>query len=119
MASEMRELSPPGAELVAPDSCLFPSCGGDFHFGEARLVKIEMDGLRIYVMADLALPVQDPDAFYSRRDNGPFYYWTFCKSNWSAVRVTSSTFSTKELTATSWKVIPAALQRSIVEHYQD
>ena len=77
-----------------------------------------MNGLRIYVIADLA-PLGDPDAFYSRRDNGPFYCWTPCKSGWSAARVSSSTLSVKELTATSWKLVPAALQKSIVEHYQD
>lgn len=80
---------------------------------------IEMNGLRIYVGPDLTPVVKDPDAFYSRRDNGPFYYWTLGKSTWSAARISSSTFSAKELTATSWKLVPAALQKSIVDHYQD
>jgi hypothetical protein len=105
--------------LVALDSCGFGSRAGSFHFGEARLVKSKMNGLRIYVMADLAPLVKDPDAFYSRRDNGPFYCWTRCKSRWSAARVIASTFSAKELTMTSWKMVPAALQKSITEHYQD
>jgi hypothetical protein len=78
-----------------------------------------MNGLRIYVIADLASLVKDPDAFYSRRDNGPFYRWTLGRSSWLAARVSSSTLSVKELTATSWKLVPAALQKSIVEHYQD
>lgn len=92
---------------------------GQCSFGEARLVKSKMNGLRIYVIADLASLVKDPDAFYSRRDNGPFYRWTLCRSNWLAARVSSSTLSVKELTATSWKQVPAALQKSIIEHYQD
>ena len=78
-----------------------------------------MNGLRIYVIADLAPLVKDPNAFYSRRDNGPFYCWTLCKNSWSAARVSSSTFSAKELTMTSWKLVPAALQKRIIEHYQD
>jgi hypothetical protein len=78
-----------------------------------------MNGLRIYVIAEPAACVKDPDAFYSRRDNGPFYCWTLCKRSWSAARVSSSTFSAKELTMTSWKLVPAALQKRIVEHYQD
>ena len=119
VASEVPELSSPGAQLVALDSCGFDSRAGGFHFGEARLVKSKMDGLRIYVIADLAPLVKDPDAFYSRRDNGPFYCWTQCKSSWSAARVSSSNFSAKELTMTSWKLVPAALQKSITEHYQD
>jgi hypothetical protein len=119
VASEVHELSPLGAQLAALDSCGFGSRAGSFHFGEARLVKSQMNGLRIYVMADIAPLVKDPDAFFSRRDNGPFYCWTRGKSSWSATRVSSSTFSAKELTMTSWKLVPRALQKSITEHYQD
>jgi hypothetical protein len=119
VASEVHELSPPGAQLVALDSCGFDSRAGSFHFGEARLIKAKMDGLRIYVIADLSPLVKDSYAFYSRRNNGPFYCWTLYESSWSAARVNSSTFSAKELTMTSWKLVPADLQKSITEHYQD
>jgi len=74
-----------------------------------------MNGLRIYVISQ----PKDPGAFYSRRENGPFYRWTLDQSNWSAARVSSSNFSAKNLSATSWKLVPKALQKSIVEHYQD
>src|ERR1700752_3435489 len=100
VASEVHELSPPCAQLVALDSCGCDSRAGSFYFGKARLVKSKMDGLRIYVIADLAPSVKDSDAFYSRRDNGPFYCWTQSKSRWSAARVSASTFSAKELTMT-------------------
>jgi hypothetical protein len=63
--------------------------------------------------------VADPGAFYSRRENGPFYRWTLADREWSASRVTSASFSSKDLSATSWKMVPMALQRSIVDHYQD
>jgi|ERR1041385_474542 hypothetical protein len=119
VAGEVHELSPPGAQLVAPDSCGFSSRADSFHFGEAHLVKSKMNGLRIYVVADLSPLVKDSYAFYSRRDNGPYYCWTLFESSWSAARVNSSTFSAKELTMTSWKLVPADLQKSIIEHYQE
>ena len=78
-----------------------------------------MNGLRIYVTADLAPLVKEPDAFYSRRENGPFYRWTRYKSSWSAARVSASNFSAKDLNVTTWKLVPAALQKSIIEHYQE
>jgi len=74
-----------------------------------------MNGLRIYVIGH----PQDPGAFYSRRENGPLYRWTQAEKQWSVARVSSSSFSAKSLSATSWKLVPAALQKSIVEHYQD
>ena len=119
VASEVHELSPFGAQLVALNSRGFDSGPGSFHFGEGRLVKSQMNGLRIYVIADLTPLVKDSYAFYSRRDNGPFYCWTLYERSWSATRVSSSTFLAKELTMTSWKLVPADLQKSITEHYQD
>ena len=78
-----------------------------------------MNGLRIYVNMLPEERAKDSGAFYSRREIGPYYRWTLAHGNWSAERVTSSTFLSKDLSATSWKLVPAALQRSMVEHYQD
>lgn len=78
-----------------------------------------MNGLRVYVNILPEERAQDSGAFYSRRDNGPFYRWTLSDRTWSASRVTSASFSSKDLSATSWKLVPTALQRSIVEHYQE
>lgn len=66
-----------------------------------------------------ALESGESAAFYSRRDNGPFYCWTLDKSSWSVARVKSSDSRVKELSLKSWKLIPAALRKRITEHYQD
>ena len=58
VASEVHKLSPSGAQLVAPDSCGFDSRARSFHFGESRLVKSKMNGLRMYVIADFATAIQ-------------------------------------------------------------
>lgn len=78
-----------------------------------------MNGLRVYVIAELKAPGKNPGSFYSRRDNGPFYRWTMGERHWSAARVSASGFSVKDLSTTSWKLVPTALQKSIIEHYQD
>lgn len=78
-----------------------------------------MNGLRVYVNILPEERAKDSGAFYSRRENGPFYRWTLADRQWSAARVSSANFSSKDLSATSWKLVPTALQRSIVDHYQD
>jgi len=75
-----------------------------------------MNGLRVYINHG------DTDGvFYSRRDDGPFYCWCYQEQvgQWRVARVSSSKFSPRILSTTSWKVVPAALQRSIREHYQE
>ena len=78
-----------------------------------------MNGLRVYIIAELKALGKNPAAFYSRRDNGPFYRWTMGERFWSAARVSTTSFSVKNLSATSWKLVPTALQKSIIDHYQD
>jgi len=78
-----------------------------------------MNGLRVYVIAELKVPGKNPGAFYSRRDNGPFYRWTMGEQHWSVSRVSVSSLSVKNLSAMSWKSVPTTLQKSIIEHYQD
>jgi hypothetical protein len=59
--------------------------------------------------------------FYSRREGGPYYRWRYEEnvSHWRVARVHSSDFSPKALCLASWKGVPAALQKSMVEHYQE
>ena len=119
VANEMQELRSIGLELVAPDrrnNCVGP---GAVYAAEVDLAGRKMNGLRVYVNILPEERAKDSGAFYSRRENGPFYRWTLADRHWSAARVTSASFSSKDLSATSWKLVPAALQRSIVEHYQD
>jgi hypothetical protein len=119
MANEMYELRPIGPELVAPDRGDDSVGASGIHAAEVNLAGRKMNGLRVYVNIMPEERAQDSGAFYSRRENGPFYRWTLADRHWSASRVSSANFSSKDLSATSWKLVPTALQRSIVDHYQD
>ena len=119
MANEMHELRPLGPELVAPDHRDDRVGTGAVHAPEVNLAGRKMNGLRVYVNILPEERAKDSGAFYSRRENGPFYRWTLADRQWSAARVSSANFSSKDLSATSWKLVPTALQRSIVDHYQD
>ena len=119
MANEMHELRSIGPELVAPDRGDDSVGASALHAAEVNLAGRKMNGLRVYVNILPEERAKDSGAFYSRRENGPFYRWTLADRHWSASRVSSASFSSKDLSATSWKLVPTALQRSIVDHYQD
>ena len=80
-----------------------------------------MNGLRVFVNTQMIETRGGYDVFYSRREGGPFYRWCYEEKlhQWRVARVQSSDFSPKILCAASWKGVPAALQRSMVEHYQE
>ena len=80
-----------------------------------------MNGLRVYMNPEIAETWGGHGIFYSRRENGPYYRWRYEEklSQWSVARVHSSNFSPRMLCTTTWKVVPAALQKSMVEHYED
>ena len=119
MANEMHELRSLGPELVTPDHRDDRGGAGAIHAPEVNLTGRKMNGLRVYVNILPEERAKDSGAFYSRRENGPFYRWTLADRQWSASRVSSASFSSKDLSATTWKLVPTALQRSIVDHYQD
>jgi len=119
MANEMHELRSIGPELVTPDRGDDSVGASGIHAAEVNLAGRKMNGLRVYVNILPEERAKDSGAFYSRRENGPFYRWTLADRHWSASRVSSANFSSKDLSATSWKLVPTALQRSIVDHYQD
>ena len=119
MANEMHELRSIGPELVTPDRRDDRGGATPIHAPEVNLAGRKMNGLRVYVNILPEERAKDSGAFYSRRENGPFYRWTLADRQWSASRVSSANFSSKDLSATSWKLVPTALQRSIVDHYQD
>ena len=80
-----------------------------------------MNGLRIFTNR-LTIESHDGRAvFYSRRNDGPFYRWSYYekRDEWQADRVVPSLISPNELFATTWKTIPEPLQRSIIEYYED
>jgi hypothetical protein len=80
-----------------------------------------MNGLRVYVNDTTAETVSGYQVFYSRREAGPYYRWVFdgALNEWRVGRVTNSGITAKDLTMATWKKLPVALQRGMVEHYQD
>jgi hypothetical protein len=80
-----------------------------------------MNELRIY------RNIEEPETrggypvFYSRREGGPYYRWSYddASRKWQAGRVRPSSESPKGLASAAWKTVPVPLKRSIVEHYED
>jgi len=86
-----------------------------------KTLVIKMNGLRIYLNGDPVETCAGHPVFYSRREDGPYYRWSYDDnlSAWHVGRVLRSGVSPKVLKVATWKGIPARLQRSIVEHYGD
>jgi hypothetical protein len=59
--------------------------------------------------------------FYSRREDGPFYRWSYDDraAGWQVGAILRSGDFNQDVCPATWKTIPAQLQRSIVEHYED
>jgi hypothetical protein len=86
------------------------------------VVRIDkMNGLRVYINPHVKETCGGFGVFYSRRENGPYYRWAFEEtvSLWRVSRVSPSDFAPKALANANWKGVPAALQKSMVEHYQE
>jgi hypothetical protein len=81
----------------------------------------QMNGLRVYLNPHLQETCGGFGVFYSRRENGPYYRWAYEEKVklWRVARVQPSDFSLKVLTNANWKGVPAALQKSLVDHYQE
>ena len=86
------------------------------------VVRIDkMNGLRVYINPHVKETCGGFGVFYSRRENGPYYRWAYeeAVSLWRVSRVSLSDFAPKALANANWKGVPAALQKSMVEHYQE
>jgi len=86
------------------------------------VVRIDkMNGLRVYINPHVKETCGGFGVFYSRRENGPYYRWAYEEtvSLWRVSRVSPSDFAPKALSNANWKGVPAALQKSMVEHYQE
>jgi hypothetical protein len=86
------------------------------------VVRIDkMNGLRVYINPHVKETCGGFGVFYSRRENGPYYRWAYEEtvSLWRVSRVSPSDFAPKALANANWKGVPAALQKSMVEHYQE
>jgi len=113
----MHELSSTGSQLVTR--------GGGPRLisvgGVRRLQTDQMNGLRMYINGADAETRGGCTVFYSRREDGPYYRWSYDDhaSEWQVGRVLSTGVSPKMFAPATWKTVPAGLQRSIVEHYED
>ncbi len=118
VAGEMFQLPPSGAQLAT-----FDRWSRDYSLSGFRRVKVsvKMNGLRVYVNHVTAEVHSGRTVFYSRREDGPFYRWSYNDDQrlWHVDRVLKSGVSAKMLSSKPWKDVPTGLQRSIVEHYQD
>ncbi len=86
---------------------------------EVRLIK--RGGLRIYINPS-ALDMQgEPGVFYSRRERGPYYRWSFRDASlgWRSSRVYPTALTVKAFCVASWAALPSALQARLDEHYTE
>ena len=78
-----------------------------------------MNGLRVYIKPTSPSVTTGPEAFYSRRGNGPIYRWLYEEklTHWRVSRMHTSDFKPHELCVASWKSVPEKLQVQLGEHY--
>jgi hypothetical protein len=117
VAGQVHELPAPGAKLVAPN------CGSSFiALSDVRHFETDwMNELRIYTNIQVPETRGGFPVFYSRREGGPYYRWSYddAARNWQAGRVLPATVSPRAFATTAWKEVPNLLKRSIADHYQD
>lgn len=116
LAGEMQQLPSSRAQLVASRS---RRRRWSVRAVRRTEVNLNMNGLRIYVHSQTFETCGGRLVFYSRREDGPYYRWSYDEnlSKWQAGRVLKT--SPKLLSPAVSKEIPAGLKRDIVEHYQD
>ena len=113
----MHKLSSTGAELATSGRRFLLISVGSVR----RLQTNQMNGLRVYINGAGDETRGGCTVFYSRREDGPYYRWSYDDraSAWQVGRVLRSGVSPKMLAPATWKTVPAGLQRSIVDHYED
>jgi len=112
-------------QLPSPGSQLAPSrrgLGGRSLDGVAvAKANMTMNGLRVYIKGDAVETCGGCPVFYSRREDGPYYRWSYDESlcEWQVSRVLPSGFSPKMLALATRKKVPAGLEKSLASHYED
>lgn len=78
-----------------------------------------MNGLRVYINPENADQQNAGQAFYIRREGGPFYHWRYEEKlgQWRSSRVHLSVLTLRTLSVASWKAVPNELRVSLSEHY--
>jgi hypothetical protein len=86
---------------------------------EIKLIK--KGGVRVYINpAGLNVP-GEPGVFYSRRECGPYYRWSFGDESvrWRSSRVHPDALTLRAFCVASWNLVPPALQVRLDEHYSE
>ncbi len=80
-----------------------------------------LTGVRIFTLDSEDVRSDVSQIFFSRRSEGPYYRWSFAEDQqkWRSMRVPHDQLPHLPLNAWSWRNIPHALQRSLVDHYQE
>jgi hypothetical protein len=78
-----------------------------------------LNGLQMFIPDATVAPSTGSQVFYSRRSEGPYYRWSYehTLQQWRCVRVPTDQLPYLALSASRWKNVPRALQRSLDEHY--
>jgi hypothetical protein len=80
-----------------------------------------MNELRMYTKIEVPEMRGGYPVFYSRREGGPYYRWSFddASRQWQAGRILPADVLPRTLEPAAWKTIPALLKRNIADHYQE
>lgn len=80
---------------------------------------IKVSGLRVYINPVGASLAGELGVFYSRREGGPYYRWSWDKATgrWRCSRVELSVAALKTFSVANWKIVPPALRARLDEHY--
>jgi hypothetical protein len=86
---------------------------------EIKLIK--RGGLRVYINPAGSGVAGEPGVFYSRRECGPYYRWSFGDApvRWRGSRVHPSELTIRAFCIASWNLVPPALQARLDEHYSE
>lgn len=83
-------------------------------------VKIfKMNGLQVYINPTSQNQFGGDRIFYSRRSDGPYYYWRYedGPGRWRVSRVRLSEMAVKALCKANWQSVPVELKAEMIEHY--
>lgn len=86
---------------------------------EIKLIK--RGGLRVYINPASLDVAGEPGVFYSRREFGPYYRWSFRDESvrWRSLRVHPNASMLKAFCVASWNLVPPTLQARLDEHYSE
>ena len=84
-----------------------------------RTKIFKMNGLQVYINPASQSQFGGAGIFYSRRADGPYYYWRYedGPGRWRVSRVRLSEMAVKALCKASWQSVPGELKAEMVEHY--